>query len=224
MKKRSEQKASFTRRATAGASAASAARICGALDNGWILLQGWGSAESLQPMVATEFPGRGGPRGTGSVRLAVSAVCEIAQHNRIGSALELLLHFGSLQRSVLAQGLTEFFAHFRIAVHYLHVEPEEMAHLVERRFKHLNGFHLRRIGQGFHKLGVRRSLHRGAIEFALNHSQVVGNSQNAKMNLFHAFPVLAIHKVLSVPPTGARSMCPNQDRILQQDRKGSPCA
>src|SRR5258708_1214020 len=40
MKKRSERKAAFTRCAIAGASEASAVRICEEVGNGWILLEG----------------------------------------------------------------------------------------------------------------------------------------------------------------------------------------
>jgi len=60
------------------------------------------------------------------------------------------------------------------------------------------------IGKGFHELRVGGGLHGGAVEFALDHAQILRNAQNAEMNLFHAFPVLAIHKILSVPTHRAR--------------------
>src|SRR6266849_4940778 len=88
------------------------------------------------------------------IGLAELTIGEIAQHDGVSGALELLLYFGGSQRCVLAQGLAEFLTHFRIAGDDLHVEPEEVAHLVEGGFEDLNRFHLRWIGESFHELGV----------------------------------------------------------------------
>ena len=142
-----------------------------------------------------------------SIGLAELTIGEIAQHDGVSGALELLLYFGGSQRCVLAQGLAEFLTHFRIAGDDLHVEPEEVAHLVEGGFEDLNRFHLRWIGESFHELGVGGGLHGGAVEFALDHAQVVGNAQNAETNLFHAFPVLAIHGVPFRPEHACLSKC-----------------
>jgi hypothetical protein len=133
------------------------------------------------------------------VGLAELTVGQITEHDGIGGALELLLHFGDSHGSILAQGLAEFLTHLGIAVDDLHVEPEEMAHLVEGGLEDLDGFHLGLIGQGFHEFGVSGGLHGGAVQFALDHAQVVGNPQNAETNFFHAFAVLVIHEILSVP-------------------------
>jgi hypothetical protein len=132
------------------------------------------------------------------VGFAELTVGEIAEHDGVSGALELLLHFGGSQGGILAQGLAEFLTHFGIAGDNLHVEPDKVAHLVEGGLEYLDGFHLGRIGEGFHEFGVGGGLHGGAVEFALDHAQVLGNAQNAEMNLFHAFPVLAIHMALSV--------------------------
>src|SRR4029077_14585216 len=64
MKKRSERKAAFTRRAIAGASEASAVRICGGVGNGWILLEGqrlWNGRAQGAAEVRSALGG-GGPR------------------------------------------------------------------------------------------------------------------------------------------------------------------
>ena len=109
----------------------------------------------------------------------------------------LLLGFGGAWRGILAQALAEFLAHLGAAGHYLYVEPEEVAHLVERGFQDVEGFHLGRTGKGFHQFGVVGRLHGDAVEFPLDGAQVFGDAQNAEVNLLHAFPVLAVHGVLS---------------------------
>ena len=129
------------------------------------------------------------------VGFAELAVGEISQHDGVGRALELLLNFRGSHPRILAQSLAEFLSHLGIAGDHLHVEPKEMTHLVEGGLENLDGFHLGRIGEGFHELGVRGGLHGGAFEFALDDAQVLRNAQDAEMNLFHAFPVLAIHGV-----------------------------
>src|ERR1700676_79718 len=144
------------------------------------------------------WDGRDARRSTILVGFAELAVGQIAEHDGVTGALELLLHFGGAHGVVLAQSLAELLTHFGIAGDDLHVEPEEVAHLVEGGLERLDGFHLGRIGESFHEFGVGGGLHSGAVEFALDHAQIVGNAQNAEPNLFHAFPVLAIHMVLSV--------------------------
>jgi hypothetical protein len=155
-------------------------------------------AASRPGRAALGLDGRDARRSTNLVGLAELTVGEIAEHDGVSGALELLLHPGGRDRGVLAQGLAEFLSHFGIAGDDLHVEPEEVAHLVEGGLEHLDGFHLGRIGEGLHEFGVGGSLHGGAVEFALDHAEIVSNAQNAEMNLFHAFPVLAVHEVLSV--------------------------
>src|SRR5437588_395317 len=63
MKKRSERKAAFTNRAIAGASEASAVRICGRVGNGWILLEGqwlWNGLAHRRSRAALGADSRGG--------------------------------------------------------------------------------------------------------------------------------------------------------------------
>jgi hypothetical protein len=50
----------------------------------------------------------------------------------------------------------------------------------------------------------------------MDRAQVVSNAQNAEMNIFHAFPVLAIHMALSVLTKRCRLVRPNQDRIPER--------
>jgi hypothetical protein len=109
----------------------------------------------------------------------------------------LLVEFGSLDIRFLPERLAELLSRFRIAGHDLHVEPEKVAHLVERRFQHMDRFHLRGLGERFQQFRVGWSLHGRAVKFALDDPQVVRDSQNPQVNLFHAFPVIAIHGPLS---------------------------
>ena len=61
----------------------------------------------------------------------------------------------------------------------------------------------------------KRLLHGRAVEFALYHAQVVRHAQNTKVNLFHAFPILAIHKALSVlTKVAAPLLCSDTNRQL----------
>jgi hypothetical protein len=158
------------------------------------------------------------------IGLAELTVGEIAQHDRVSGALELLLHFGGAHRGILPQGLAELLTHFGIAGHDLHVKPEEVAHLVESGLKDLDGFHFRRIGESLHEFGVSGGLHGGAVEFTLDDPQVVRNAQNAEMNVFHAFPILAIHVVPFRPYQAFLFNACYQDRISDRGGKGSPCA
>src|ERR1700677_6643 len=201
LKKRSGRKTSFTRRAIAGASASSAARISGGFGKRVILLQ----EKELRNWDLKRMAGKRLRWARASARhlhklvgLAELTVGQIAKHDGVGGALELLFQFGGTRRDFLAQRLAEFFAHFGVARNDLHVEPEKVAHLVEGGFESLDRFHLGLIGQRLHEFGIVRGLHGGAVELALNHAQVVSNSQNAEMNFVHAFPVLTIHGSLSV--------------------------
>src|SRR5271157_4132774 len=149
------------------------------------------------------------------VGLAELTVGQVTEHDGVGGALELLLQFGGAHGGVLTQGLAEFLTHFGIAGDDLHVEPEEVAHLVESGLEDLDGFHLGWVGEGFHELGVGGGLHGGAVEFALDHAQVFGDPQNAEMNLFHAFFVLAIHGGPFRPTKHSLEICSNQDRTSE---------
>ena len=133
------------------------------------------------------------------VGFAELTVGEIAEHDRVGGALHvlLLLGFGGARCGILAQALAEFLAHFAAAGHDLHVEPEEVAHLVERGFQDVKRFHLSWVGEGFHQFRVVGRLHGGAVEFALDSAQVFGYAQDAEMNIVHAGAVVAVHVVLS---------------------------
>src|ERR1035438_2726675 len=128
-----------------------------------------------------------------SVWLAKPAVGDITQHDRIGRALELLVGFRNGDRGFLAQGLSKSLPHFGIAGYDLRVEPEKVAHLVEHRFEDLQGLHLRGLGESFQKFRVGWRLHGGAVEFVLDDAQVIGNAQDAQLNIFHALLVRAQH-------------------------------
>ncbi len=108
MKKRSERKALFTSRAMAAASAGSAMRICEEFGNEGILHQAQprvclGAAVSalrpersrltlskLSKAIPTNHP------HTGLVGFAELTIGQIAEHDGVGGALELLLHFRGL--------------------------------------------------------------------------------------------------------------------------------
>jgi hypothetical protein len=83
-----------------------------------------------------------GVRVKSLVRLTAAAVGQIAQHDCIRRALKLLVDFWRRHGRLDAQRLPKLFAHFRIARHYLHVEPKEMPHLVDYRFQDIQRFHL----------------------------------------------------------------------------------
>ncbi len=72
-----------------------------------------------------------------------------------------------------------------------------MTHLIECGFQDLDGFHLGRIGEGFHQFGIVGGLHGGAVELALDGAQVFGYAQDAEVDLVHAGAAFTVHGALS---------------------------
>ena len=104
---------------------------------------------------------------------------------------------------ILAQALPQLFSHLGIGGDDLDIKPEEMAHLVERRFEDIQGINLGLSRERFHQFRVAGRLHGSAVELLLNRPQVFRDAQNAEMNFIHAGAVIviAIHVVLSLHPT-----------------------
>ena len=74
----------------------------------------------------------------------------------------------------------------RVAGHYLHIEPEKVPHLIKRGAQQFERLDFWKLRQRLQQLRIARRLHRGAVQFALDHTQVFRNPQHANMNIVEA--------------------------------------
>src|SRR5262249_631351 len=87
-----------------------------------------------------------------------------------------------LFRVLFTQSLTNLLTGIRFVGDYLHVEPQEVAHLIECRLERLKRLQLRKLTEGLEKFGIVRRLHSSKIQLTLNGPQVFRNPQNTNLH------------------------------------------
>ena len=128
------------------------------------------------------------PIGILLVWLAFLRFHQVAQKESFVRAIELIQKRGvgfGLFQCCRAGRLPQLISQLGIVAHHLCVEPQEMSHLIERLAQALNRFGFRQRAQGFHQFGVAGCLHGSAVQFALNHAQVFGDSHHSRVKVIH---------------------------------------
>jgi hypothetical protein len=131
------------------------------------------------------------PHRKGLVWFALLCFRKILQQRGFIGARQLIEEGSFNFRLVIARGfglscLAQLVPKFGFVGHDLRIEPQEVPHLIERGAQGINGLGFRERVECLHQFRITGRLHGGAIQFALNGAQIVGDACDAAVKIVHA--------------------------------------